>query len=88
MRGACTRVWCLLFVLIRHGLRGGSGPHRLIRALGEEAGNPIMAFHRPSFFPSTERALHHTTTEYGIVHTVAHTPSTSYAPTHSVPSSR
>jgi len=34
----------------------------LIRALGEETGNPIMAFHRPSFFPSVERAPHHTTT--------------------------
>ena len=28
-------VWCLLFVLIRQGLRGGSGPQRWIRALGE-----------------------------------------------------
>ena len=55
--------WCLLFVLIRQGLRGGSGPQRWIRALGEETGNPIMAFHRPSFFPSVERAPHHTTTE-------------------------
>jgi len=26
--------WCLLFVLIRQGLRGGSGPQRLMRALG------------------------------------------------------
>jgi hypothetical protein len=43
--------WCLLFVLIRHGIRGGSGPQRLIRAFGKETGNPIMAFHRPSFFP-------------------------------------
>jgi len=25
-------VWCLLFVLIRHGFRGGSGPQRLIGA--------------------------------------------------------
>jgi len=33
------------------GLGGGSGPQRWIRALGEETGNPIMAFHRPSFFP-------------------------------------
>jgi len=56
-------VWCLLFVLIRQGLRGGSGPQRLIRALGEETGNPIMAFHRPSFSPSCERAPHHNTTE-------------------------
>jgi len=56
--------WCLLFVLIPQGLRGGrSGPQRLIRALGEETGNPIMAFHRPSFSPSFERAPHHTTTE-------------------------
>jgi len=30
--------WCLLFVLIRHGFRGGSGPQRWIRALGEETG--------------------------------------------------
>jgi len=30
--------WCLLFVLIRQGLRGGSGPQRLIRALGERLG--------------------------------------------------
>jgi len=29
--------------LIRQGLRGGSGPQRWIRALGEETGNPIMA---------------------------------------------
>jgi hypothetical protein len=43
-------VWCLLFVLIRQGLMGRSGPQRLIRALGEETGNPIMAFHRPSLF--------------------------------------
>jgi hypothetical protein len=55
--------WCLLFVLIRHGLGGGSGPQRWIRALGKEAGNPIMAFHRPRFSPSFERAPHHTTTE-------------------------
>ena len=27
------RGWCLLFVLIRQGLRGGSGPQRWIRAL-------------------------------------------------------
>ena len=55
--------WCLLFVLIRQGLRGVSVPQRLIRALGEETGNPIMAFHRPSFFPSFERVPRHTTTE-------------------------
>jgi len=48
-------VWCLLFVLIQQGLRGVSGPQRLIRSRGEETGNPIMAFHRPSFFPSFER---------------------------------
>ena len=30
--------WCLLFVLIRQGLRGGSGPLRLIRAPGIETG--------------------------------------------------
>jgi len=53
-------LWCLLFVLIRQGLRGGSGPQHWIRSLGEETGNPIMAFHRPSFFPSVERAPHHT----------------------------
>ena len=47
--GACSPHWCLLFVLIRHGFRGGPGPQRWIRALGEETGNPIMAFHRPSF---------------------------------------
>jgi hypothetical protein len=46
--------WFLLFVLIRHGLRGGSGPQRLIEALGKETGNPIVAFHRPSFFPSCD----------------------------------
>jgi hypothetical protein len=56
-------VWYLLFVLIRQGLGGGSGPQRLIRALGEETGNPILAFHRPSFSPSFERAPHHTTAE-------------------------
>ena len=56
------RLWCLLFVFIRQGLRGGSGPQRWIRALGEETGNPIRAFHRPSFFPSVEWAPHHTTT--------------------------
>jgi len=51
-RGCCDHslYWCLLFVLIRQGLRGGSGPQRWIRALGEETGNPIMAFHRPSFY--------------------------------------
>ena len=55
--------WCLLFVLIRQGLRGGSGPQRLIRALGIETGNPIMTFEqRSSFLPSTERAPHHTST--------------------------
>ena len=32
--------WCLLFVLIRQGLRGRSGPLRLIRAPGIETGNP------------------------------------------------
>ena len=42
------REWLGVFVLIRQGLRGGSGPQRLIRALGEETGNPIMAFHRDS----------------------------------------
>jgi hypothetical protein len=40
--------WCLLFVLIRQGLRWGFGPQRWIRALGKETGNPIMALHRPS----------------------------------------
>ncbi len=53
--------WCLLFVLIRQGLRGGSGPRRLIRALGIETGNPIMTFEqRSSVLPSIERAPHHT----------------------------
>ena len=33
-----------LYVLIRQGLRGGSGPQRLTRALGIETGNPIMTF--------------------------------------------
>jgi len=51
-------VWCL----IRQGLRGWSGPQRLIRARGEETGNPIMAFHRPRFSPSFERAPHCTPT--------------------------
>ena len=37
-------IWCLLFVLIRQGLRGGSGPQRLIGAPGIETGNPIMTF--------------------------------------------
>jgi len=55
--------WFLLFVLIRQGPRGRSGPQRLIRVCGEEIGNPILAFHRPSLFPSFERAPHHTTTE-------------------------
>ena len=32
----------------------------MIRALGREVVNPIMAFHRASFFPSIERAPHHT----------------------------
>ena len=46
--------WCLLFVLIRQGLRGGSGSQRLTRALGIETGNPIMTFEqRSSFFPAT-----------------------------------
>jgi len=27
----CPAAWCLLYVLIRQGLRGGSGPQRLIR---------------------------------------------------------
>ena len=31
------------------GGEGDSGPQRLMRALGEETGNLIMAFHRPSF---------------------------------------
>ena len=57
-------LWCLLFVLIRQGLRGGSGPLRLIRAPGIETGNPIVTFEqRSSFLPSTERAPHHTSTE-------------------------
>ena len=56
--------WCLLFVLIRQGLRGGAGPQRLTRALGIETGNPVMTFEqRSSFFPSIERAPHRTTTE-------------------------
>ena len=45
-------VWCLLFVLIRQGLRGGSGPPRLIRAPGIETGNPIMTFEQRSSFLS------------------------------------
>ena len=45
-------VWCLLFVLIRQGLRGGSGPLRLTTAPGIETGNPIMTFEqRSSFLP-------------------------------------
>ncbi len=37
--GRCnSRAGCLLFVLIRQGLRGGSGPLRLIRAPGIETG--------------------------------------------------
>jgi len=52
------------YCLIRQRLRGRSGPQRLIRALAEETGNPIMAFYRPSFPPSFERApAHHNTTE-------------------------
>ena len=46
---------------VTHGGRCRRG--RGCRRLGEETGNPIMAFHRPSFFPSFERAPHHTTTE-------------------------
>ena len=58
---AFAMMWCLLFVLIRQGLRGGSGPQRLIRALGIETGNPIMTYEqRSSFLPSFERAPHHT----------------------------
>jgi len=38
IRASPEYLWCLLFVLIRHGLRGGSGPQRWIRALGEETG--------------------------------------------------
>ena len=53
--------WCVPYVLIRQGRRGAAGPQRLIRALGREAGNLIMAFHWPSFCTSTERAPHHTT---------------------------
>ena len=64
LRRACPTsrlIWCLLFVLIRQGLRGGSGPLRLIRAPGIETGNPIMTFEkRSSFLPSFERAPHHT----------------------------
>ena len=53
--------WCLLFVLIRQGLTGGSGPLRLIRAPGIETRNPIMTFEkRSSFLPSFERAPHQT----------------------------
>ena len=37
-------LWCLLFVTIRHGLRGGSGPHRLTRALGIETAKPLTLF--------------------------------------------
>ena len=56
-----TKVWCLLSASIRQGLRGGSGPHRLIRALGIEPGNPIITYEqRSSFLPSIERAPHHT----------------------------
>ena len=55
--------WCLLFVLMRRGLRGESGPQRLIRALGIETGNPIMTLEqRSSFLPSVERAPLHTPT--------------------------
>ena len=59
--GAHGAYWCLLFVLIRQGLRGGSGPQRLIRAPGIETGDPILTYEqRSSFFPSIERAPHHT----------------------------
>ncbi len=58
-RYMCLFIWCLLFVLIRQGLRGGSGPQRLTRSLGIETGNPIMTFQqRSSFLPSTEREPH------------------------------
>ena len=40
--------WCLLFVLIRQGLRGGSGSQRLTRALGIETGNPITLRFNPA----------------------------------------
>ncbi len=51
MRGASVRLrWCLLFVLIRQGLRGVSGPQRLTRALVIETGNPIMTFEQRSSF--------------------------------------
>ncbi len=40
--------WCLLLVLIRQGLRGGSGPQRLIRALGAAMG-PSLLLERMSF---------------------------------------
>ena len=60
---ARQRQWCLLLVLFRQGFRGGSGPQRLTRALGIETGNPIMTYEqRSNFFPSTERAPHHTST--------------------------
>ena len=49
--------WCLLFVLIRQGLRGGSGPLRLIRAPGIETGNPIMTYEQRSIFFDCGRVL-------------------------------
>ena len=55
----CTFIalqWCLLFVLIRQGLKGGSGPQRLARALGIETGNQITR--ADHFFPLICAALH------------------------------
>ena len=44
------RSWCLLFVLIQQGHRGGPGPQRLTGALWRETGNPIMTLNHSQAF--------------------------------------
>jgi hypothetical protein len=41
---AAPSLGAYFFVLIRHGFRGGSGPQRLIRALGKETHLVVRCF--------------------------------------------
>jgi hypothetical protein len=53
------RLWCLLFVLVRHGEEGATSLHAGLERLGKETGEPTGTFgsHPQRTLTSTERSL-------------------------------